>query len=470
MKYLFIVLLLFPSLCFANDYEILDWGALISDDYSIYLGSDEDFKLSYDETTDDRLELSDGTNLFLSVTDDGTTATFSILGALTLSGAFSPASISSTGAVSAGTLTTGSGSITDSSGAISFGNENLSTTGTLEAATLTESSNAVPNATDGLDFFAATTSAELLGVLSDETGTGAAVFANTPTLVTPVIGAATGESLDLSSIINAAGNLTLDGADPSIVFDGSTASDTDYWMGLMADEEGDDDDLFQIGKGTTPGTTPYVTVNKDGNVGIGTASPAYLLSVDEDLASGYIARFFNDGNNANRYGILVQGGADDASGTTYYFMCRDGNGDTVGYLANTSGTFALTDSSDVRLKKDIKDSDDGLAVIKAVKVREYTKGENKGITGFVAQELKEVFPKAVTEFPPDSIDEEGNPVYNTDDGTPLLGVTKSALIPPLVKAVQQLSVTMATLQARIDAQDTLIASLINRIEALEKGR
>lgn len=36
--------------------------------------------------------------------------------------------------------------------------------------------------------FAATTSAQLASVISDETGTGALVFANTPTLVTPVLG------------------------------------------------------------------------------------------------------------------------------------------------------------------------------------------------------------------------------------------------------------------------------------------
>ena len=49
-----------------------------------------------------------------------------------------------------------------------------------------------------LDAFAATTSAELRTVISDETGTGGLVFADTPTLVTPVLGAATGTSLSLS--------------------------------------------------------------------------------------------------------------------------------------------------------------------------------------------------------------------------------------------------------------------------------
>lgn len=45
-------------------------------------------------------------------------------------------------------------------------------------------------------------SANLLAAMTDETGTGALVFANTPTLVTPVIGAATGTSLAASSFVS----------------------------------------------------------------------------------------------------------------------------------------------------------------------------------------------------------------------------------------------------------------------------
>ncbi|HOI38657.1 MAG TPA: hypothetical protein PLF11_14915, partial [Bacillota bacterium] len=46
-----------------------------------------------------------------------------------------------------------------------------------------------------LSAFAATTSAELAGVISDETGSGALVLATSPTLVTPTLGAATMTSL-----------------------------------------------------------------------------------------------------------------------------------------------------------------------------------------------------------------------------------------------------------------------------------
>jgi len=46
-----------------------------------------------------------------------------------------------------------------------------------------------------LSQFASTTSAQLRGVLSDETGTGAAVFATSPTLVTPILGTPTSGTL-----------------------------------------------------------------------------------------------------------------------------------------------------------------------------------------------------------------------------------------------------------------------------------
>ena len=53
-------------------------------------------------------------------------------------------------------------------------------------------------------YLATPSSANLATAMTDETGTGALVFANTPTLVTPVIGAATGTSLSLTGNLSAA--------------------------------------------------------------------------------------------------------------------------------------------------------------------------------------------------------------------------------------------------------------------------
>ena len=98
------------------------------------------------------------------------------------------------------------------------------TTATTRTLTVPNASGTLALTSDKLSAFAATTSAELLGVISDETGSGALVFANTPTLVTPAIGAATGTSLNLSSgtglqvgssipFSDAAGVLTLQNVD-----------------------------------------------------------------------------------------------------------------------------------------------------------------------------------------------------------------------------------------------------------------
>lgn len=83
----------------------------------------------------------------------------------------------------------------------------LTFTGTDASTVAFSGGGTVAYVADKLSVFAATTSAELAGVISDETGTGALVFANTPTLVTPVLGAATATSITATSgnmVINAA--------------------------------------------------------------------------------------------------------------------------------------------------------------------------------------------------------------------------------------------------------------------------
>jgi len=124
--------------------------------------------------------------------------------------------------------------------------------------------------TDKLNVLAATSSSELAGIISDETGTGALVFANTPTLVTPNIGAATGTSLVLS------GDLTVNGTTTTINSTEITVDDKNLTLGSVATptDAGADGGGITL-KGATDKTINWVD-----------ATDAWTFSEHVNLASG----------------------------------------------------------------------------------------------------------------------------------------------------------------------------------------
>src|SRR5512143_3626784 len=81
--------------------------------------------------------------------------------------------------------------------------------GTLDLTTQVTGTLPVANSGTGITslgagiatFLGTPSSANLASAVTDETGTGALVFANTPSLVTPAIGAATGTSLNLTGTL-----------------------------------------------------------------------------------------------------------------------------------------------------------------------------------------------------------------------------------------------------------------------------
>ena len=125
-----------------------------------------------------------------------------------------------------------------------------------------------------LDAFAATSSSELASVISDETGTGALVFANTPTLVTPNIGAATGTSLVLS------GDLTVNGTTTTINSTEITIDDKNLVLGSVASpsDAGADGGGLTL-KGATDKTLNWVD-----------ATDSWTSSEHLDLATGKVLK------------------------------------------------------------------------------------------------------------------------------------------------------------------------------------
>jgi len=205
--------------------------------------------------------------------------------------------------------------------------------------------------------------------------------------------------------------------------------------------------------------TERLTVLSTGEVGINKASPVAALDVYSALSDTWVAEFFNDGDgstsSAGNFGIKIRAGADDASGNTTYIECFRGDNQSIGYIWNTSGTFQLVDSSDARLKKDIANTKvKGLDTIKKLKVREFIKIGSNGFTsaGFVAQECLEAFPEMVAQ-------------RNDAD---YLGISKEALVPVLVKALQESSDIIENLSVELGNTRKAVIALEARIEKLEK--
>lgn len=101
-----------------------------------------------------------------------------------------------------------SGFITDSS-TDTLTNKTINTTSntiTIVEADISDLGTAIALVADNLSVFAATTSLQLAGVISDETGSGALVFATSPTLVTPALG--TPASGVMTNVTGTAASLT----------------------------------------------------------------------------------------------------------------------------------------------------------------------------------------------------------------------------------------------------------------------
>jgi hypothetical protein len=267
--------------------------------------------------------------------------------------------------------------------------------------------------------------------------------------------------------------------------------------------------------GVSTGGSERVRVDASGNVGIGTSSPNTKLHITgnltiENSSNSPFINFVESGDNtdvkariemdqvsgtagnllfytegggtlAERARIdssgnllvgatsgysdvsifaLAQGGSKVAFGTkntaagsvNYAFICRNTTNTTVGSIqANDTSTSYVT-SSDYRLKENIAPMTGALAKVAALKPVTYTwKSTGETDEGFIAHELQEVCPSAVT-GEKDAVDADGNPQYQ--------GIDTSFLVATLTAAIQEL-------KAINDAQAQTIESLTARVVALE---
>lgn len=171
----------------------------------------------------------------------------------------------------------------------------------------------------------------------------------------------------------------------------------------------------------------------NGYVGINTTSPnASFASAFALVGNGY-----SYGSTISSTGIAsrVRAG-DNVSGTLIQFERADAT--VVGSITHNGANTAYNTSSDSRLKHDITDTSLSLDTVLNLKVHDFKyNSDSTGTTytGFIAQELQQLYPEAVSVM---------------DKNTGYLGVDYGKLTPLLAKGIQDLNTKVDGIQSQVD--------------------
>jgi hypothetical protein len=247
-----------------------------------------------------------------------------------------------------------------------------------------------------------------------------------------------------------------------IYFDGvnfkySTANKTGGVVNVASASAGQSAIVFQIGTSTSSAADSTSTLFTAGSVstagtwsfGSSTITATQIVGIQTNDSSGTPAMDIrSQDTTADTNNLLLQmvfNGDNDATGAKY-IQFADGN-DVIGSIsANSATTTAYNTSSDRRLKTDIKPMDDGLKKVLALKPSTYKwKSSGQKSSGFIAQDVKLVYPEAVSGSEDD--DPREKPM-SIDYGklTPIL----AAAIQDQQKIIEKLSKRIADLEKKAE--------------------
>ena len=180
-------------------------------------------------------------------------------------------------------------------------------------------------------------------------------------------------------------------------------------------------------EGATANAAIYMATNNTERMRI-TAAGSVLIGTTSTLAAGFKQNIqLDSGQGGTIYKNSIDG--------SYALQFLNAAGSTSGWIQVNTATTTYNSISDVRLKHDIVDAPEASSLIDAIQVRSFkwNADNTEQRYGFIAQELVEVAPEAVSQ----QTDPEG-----------MMGVDYSKLVPMLVKELQSVRARLAELEGK----------------------
>jgi len=188
------------------------------------------------------------------------------------------------------------------------------------------------------------------------------------------------------------------------------------------------------------GYTPLGLFDAGGRLLVGKGASDGGVAGSELHPTGNLTNVVGDGSGTSANQYLNHVASRDSNGSMYLNLSRSTSNTNIGSITQVGTTgVAYNTASDYRLKDEIGPVPDALTRLHELRpIRFAWKDGGAEVDGFLAHEVQEVIPEAVTGTK-DAEDDDGNPVYQ--------GIDQSKLVPLLIAAVQELAAQVAALQA-----------------------